>query len=75
MNQEALVASVPAFRQAVEMQLLTSAVDAIHALNRVVNGEIVDSQLANAAVRAAVVALNASGFGPLSRHRKAPKAA
>jgi hypothetical protein len=57
------------------MQLLSSALEGIHTLNRVTNGKFSGSKLANAAVRAAVVALNAAGFGPPNRRRKATKAA
>ena len=73
--QEAIEISVLEYRAYVEMQLLTSALEGIHALNRVVHGEFSDPRLANAMVRAAVVALNAAGYGPPSRRRKASKAA
>jgi len=72
--QEAIEISVLEYRAYVQTQLLTSALDAIHALNRVANGEFSDSKLANAMGRAAVLALNAAGYGPPSR-RKATKAA
>jgi hypothetical protein len=75
MIQAAIETSVVEYRAYVEMQLLTSALEGIHALNRVAHGEFSDSRLANAMVRAAVVALNAAGYGPPSRRRKATKAA
>jgi len=57
------------------MQLLRNALDAIHSLTRVMNGEISDPRLANAEVRAAFGVLERAGFGPLSRSRKTSRAA
>jgi hypothetical protein len=75
MIQEAIETSVVEYRAYLELQLLSSALEGIHTLNGVDHGEFTDSKLANAMVRAAVVALNAAGYGPPSRRRKAPKAA
>ena len=75
MNQEAVAASVPEFRAYVEARLLAGALDAVQALNRIINGEIADPKLANAMARASVIALNASGYGPPSRRRKVATAA
>ena len=75
MIQEVIETAVVAYRAYLETQLLTSALEGIHALNRVTHGEFSDSKQANAMVRAAVVALNAAGYGPPSRRRKASKAA
>jgi hypothetical protein len=73
--QEAIATAVVEYRAYLETQLLTSALEGIHALNRVTHGEFSDSKQANAMVRAAVVALNAAGYGPPSRRRKVTKAA
>ena len=75
MIQEAIETSVVEYRAYLELQLLSSALEGIHALNRVDHGEFTDSKLANAMVRAAVAALNAAGYGPPSRRRKVTKAA
>jgi hypothetical protein len=59
----------------VEMLLLLNGTEAVATLHRIMNGQYPQLELIHAAMRAAVAVLERCCYGPLSRSRKATKAA